>query len=1008
MTERSVFLAALDLDDPAARSAYLDETCAADISLRRRVEELLAAHFEAASFMARPAPERDVHDTATGHELPDPVRPFAWDGGPLLAGRYRLLEPIGEGGMGTVYRAEQVQPVRRTVAVKLIKPGMDSRAVLTRFEAERQALALMDHPHIAKVLDAGATPAGRPFFVMELVAGVPLTDYCDAHRLPLPARLDLFRQLCGAVQHAHQKGIIHRDLKPSNILVEDSSGKPVPKVIDFGLAKAVGATVLTEHSSHTGLGMVLGTPLYMAPEQASFNAADVDTRADVYALGVILYELLTGTTPITRETIKKAAVEEMLKLIREQESPTPSSRLSTAEGTPGVAANRQTEPAKLSRFVRGELDWIVMKALSKERDRRYQTAGGFASDVERFLNHEPVLAGPPTARYRARKFVRRNRAVVTAVGLILLALVVGVVGTTWGLVREAAQRVRAERATDQAFRALDTLTEDALEGLLGRQTTWGDRERAFLGKVQDQFEQLAGSEGDSIPARQVRAGARFRLGSIRALLGDSAAAEADYRAAVAEFDQIADTTSRAKSAQAKRRLGSLLASTNRAAEGEEAFREAEQAFGRLAADFPANVDYRFQAALIQNSLGYIRYLAGDFVAAEAACRASAGRLHELAVTNPSDPSYPAEQGRALHNVFSVLRRTNRAAEAWRTIDEAVALHRTAVAVRSDAVFRSSLARALQSLHAILSDQGDAAPAETALREALSIHAALAADYPAVPDYRLELAKAQTNLALLYGHANRLDAAIAADRAAIATCLRLADDFPKVTEYRTLLARTRTTLGGWLVERCRLLKGDAALAEAALAEGVLSEAVPVWEKLRSDNPTSPVNLVGLINTLTRLGIVADLRNDYARARVYLEKAEAYRATTPGLMAGDPDGRGVESFLVLFLARTLVNVGDHAAGAARSEELAGVADIDGADNAFNAGCYLAKCSALVAKDVALTADRRQALAESYAAGAVRHLRTAHARGFKDRKAFETDDDLTLLRPRKDYQEFLAGLK
>jgi WD40 repeat protein/tetratricopeptide (TPR) repeat protein len=317
---------------------------------------------------------------------------------------------------------------------------MDSRTVLARFESERQALALMDHPNIARVLDAGATGSGRPFFVMELVKGVPLTDYCDQHRLGLPERLTLFRQICSAVQHAHQKGIIHRDLKPTNILVESHDGHPVPKVIDFGLAKATSGLQLSEHSLFTAFGTVAGTPLYMAPEQATFNALDVDTRADIYALGAILFELLTGSTPIQRETFQRAALDEILRVIREVEPPTPSSRISTSEALPAIAATRQIEPSRLGRFVRGDLDWIVMKALAKERQRRYESAIALAQDLERFTNHEPVSAGPPTASYRLRKFLRRNRTKVVAAVLGLLA----VAALVAGLVRQ--QKLKAEKA----------------------------------------------------------------------------------------------------------------------------------------------------------------------------------------------------------------------------------------------------------------------------------------------------------------------------------------------------------------------------------------------------------------------------------------------------------------------------------------------------------------------------------------------------------------------------------
>ena len=366
-------------------------------------------HAQAGSFLEKRAADlvaTNVPETlAAGESAAAPA-----EGPGTTIGRYRLVRRLGEGGMGTVYLAEQGQPIRRQVALKVIKRGMDSKQVLARFDAERQALALMDHPHIAKVLDAGTTATNQPFFVMELVKGIPVTEYCDQHKLGIPERLALFMQVCAAVQHAHQKGIIHRDLKPSNILVTLHDSQPAPRVIDFGLAKAMSGQPLTEHTLHTGLGQVAGTPLYMAPEQAACNAIDVDTRADIYALGVLLYELLTGTTPIEHEDLSKKALDEILRVIRESEPTTPSRRLGSSGSGPSVAAARGTEPAKLGRFLKGELDWIVMKALAKDRDRRYETANGFAKDIERFLNHEPVLAWPPSATYRLRKLLRPQPA----------------------------------------------------------------------------------------------------------------------------------------------------------------------------------------------------------------------------------------------------------------------------------------------------------------------------------------------------------------------------------------------------------------------------------------------------------------------------------------------------------------------------------------------------------------------------------------------------------------------
>ncbi len=357
-------------------------------------------------------------------------------------GNFKLLQRLGEGGMGEVWMADQERPVRRRVAIKLVKPGMDSRAVLARFDAERQALALMNHPNIAKVFEAGIVSdsdegvgVGRPYFVMELVKGIPITDFCDQRRLSIHERLELFRQACSAVHHAHQKGIIHRDLKPSNILVESHDDRPVLKIIDFGLAKAIGGTQLTEQTFFTALGTIAGTPLYMAPEQAVVNAIDIDIRADIYSLGVVLYELLTGSTPLTKDTLHQKGVDELLKLIRDYDPPKPSLRLSSSAGLPSIAAMRKVEPVRLGRFVRGELDWIAMKALSKERERRYGSAMAFSDDILRFLNKEPVQAGPPSSAYILRKFASRYRGIVLTTTTVMGALGMGLVGTTIGFLR---------------------------------------------------------------------------------------------------------------------------------------------------------------------------------------------------------------------------------------------------------------------------------------------------------------------------------------------------------------------------------------------------------------------------------------------------------------------------------------------------------------------------------------------------------------------------------------------
>jgi tetratricopeptide (TPR) repeat protein len=476
---------------------YLRRACGSDEALRAEIDELLQADAEAGPFM----------DPNAGGPTGSGSQPSE------LIGRYKLLQRLGEGGFGEVWMAEQSEPVRRRVALKVMKLGMDTRRLIARFEAERQALALMDHPHIARVLDAGATAQGRPYFVMELVRGVAITEYCDRENLAIEARLELFRDVCLAVQHAHQKGIIHRDLKPSNVLVTVADGRATPKVIDFGIAKATQGA-LTDKTLFTELRQLIGTPAYMSPEQAEMSGVDIDTRTDVYSLGVLLYELLTGTTPLSTQELLAAGLAEIHRIIREVEPTKPSTKLSTSEALPSIAAHRHTEPKRLGALVRGDLDWIVMRCLEKDRGRRYATASALAEDVRRHLAGEAVEAAPPSRAYRARKFVRRHRTGVSAALLVGLVLVLGIAGTTFGLLRATDQAARAERELDRA-REVKRFLSDML-GSVDPDVAQGQDSTLLRGMLDDAAVRIAAGTVEDIG---IEADLRDTIGSTYLALG---------------------------------------------------------------------------------------------------------------------------------------------------------------------------------------------------------------------------------------------------------------------------------------------------------------------------------------------------------------------------------------------------------------------------------------------------------------------------------------------------------
>jgi serine/threonine protein kinase len=634
MTEDSIFAAALK-KDPAERAAYLDEACARDPALRAQVEALLRAHAEAGSFLQQPSVAQEA-SPAVGDSPPEVNTGSSAERPGMRIGPYKLLQQIGEGGMGIVFMAEQEEPVRRQVALKIIKPGMDSAQVIARFEAERQALALMDHPNIARVLDAGTTGSGRPYFVMELVKGIPLTRFCDERRLSPRERLELAVPVCQAVQHAHQKGVIHRDLKPSNILMALYDGRPVPKVIDFGVAKATGPK-LTERTLFTAFGAVVGTLEYMAPEQAEVNQLDVDTRADIYSLGVLLYELLTGSTPLERGRLKKVALMEVFRLIREQEPPRPSARLSSSAMLASVAASRGTEPAKLTKLVRGDLDWIVMKCLEKDRERRYETANGLARDLQRYLADEPVQASPPSARYRLRKFVRKYRAVLLTAAAFAGLLVAGVVVSTWQAVRarraearalaerdqKDEQRRRAKTNLDRAIKAVDQMLTRVGEERLKHIPQFDEERRKLLEDALTLYQGMLDDNSDDPEVRLETGRAYKRMGTIDRLLGRYQEAEqaimkslALLQALRAEYPSIPEY--QYALAQSYQNLGLLyFHDTKRLTEAEAAYNKGLDVARQLTSAQQGVAEYLLELQMLQHRLAILYYDSGRKAKAEA-------------------------------------------------------------------------------------------------------------------------------------------------------------------------------------------------------------------------------------------------------------------------------------------------------------------------------------------------------------------------------------------------------
>lgn len=655
---QELFLRLVELN-ASDRPPVLDRECGADVELRKRVEALLKAHEDSCGYLDRSSGTDDgtlssdvgpeaatvLDKNPPKFDSPAAARPAVpqaadirhdAEGNAVIAGRYVLQQKIGEGGMGEVWVARQTEPVKRKVALKLIKSGMDSKAVLARFEQERQALAMMEHPNIARVLDGGVTPSGQPFFVMELVNGLPLTKFCDEAMLTPRQRLELFIPICQAVQHAHQKGIVHRDLKPANILVTLVDGEPIPKVIDFGVAKATGGK-LTEETMSTQFGAIVGTLEYMSPEQAGFSNVDIDTRADIYSLGVVLYEILTGLRPIDARRLKTAAVMEVIRMIQEVEPSKPSTRLSTDESLPSLAALRQTEPRKLMALLRGELDWVVMKCLEKSRERRYETANALSRDIQRYLADEPVEARPPTTGYRFSKFLKRNRTTVLAASLVLVALVGGIIGTTLSLVRAVnAERLAEDRLVQtelERLKAAELAAAEAEQRLIAdRRRQEADQERVRADRnfrmARDAVDRMLTKVAEELRGQPQTERVR------QALLDDALQFYQEFLK-----EQSSDPAIRFETGMATLRVGHLYCFLGQWNTGINKYQQAIQIFSLLADEQPNNASFREQLAESRQRLARALGEVHDYDASMAESERAAAIWDRLAEDWPERPQY---------------------------------------------------------------------------------------------------------------------------------------------------------------------------------------------------------------------------------------------------------------------------------------------------------------------------------------------------------------------------------
>lgn len=960
MTEMSpaetVFFAALAKGDPAERAGYLNEACGTDTELRRRVDGLLAAHPQVGSFLqdgdvVHPSPVEGVGPEVRGCatvDVPITERPGT------MIGPYKLLQQIGEGGMGTVYMAEQTHPVQRKVALKVIKAGMDSRQIIARFESERQALAMMDHVNIARVFDAGATENGRLYFVMELIHGVPITKYCDDHHLTPRERLELFVPVCQAIQHAHQKGIIHRDIKPSNVMITLYDGKPVPKVIDFGVAKAT-EQKLTERTLFTQYGVMVGTLEYMSPEQAEMSALGVDTRSDIYSLGVLLYELLTGNTPLTHNRMKEGVYAEILRMIKEEEPPKPSTRLSdSGEALASISANRHMEPAKLTKLVRGELDWIVMKTLEKDRNRRYETAAGFAADVQRYLNDEPVQVFPPSGWYRFRKYARKHKKVLATVGvfaaLLVAATIISIGLASWALhERDDAQEQKqmAEMNFMRALEAVDQMLTRVGETQLLNVPQMEPVRRELLQDALRFYQQFLREKGDSPVVRSEAASAYRRVGQIQVQLGQRNAGEGSYGQAMLLLE-------------------------------------------KLSAESPDDSAVRNLLAGVHNDLGTLYLATLRLPQAETALKHAVELLEQLERQHPTQVKHRFDLARSQDNLVNLYRQMGRLEQAKKSFLKSTTLLKSLIAGDAKNVeYLTLLAGSQQNGALVFGALGCPAEAEAAGRKALAINQQLVRDYPDAVHHQKRLAQTHNNLGLFYARNNEHAKAEAAYQQSLALNEAILRDHPKVVLFMV-------EVGGSYSNMASHVRNSRSPEESLEWS---ARAIRILEPALKQDPRDLYARLYLFDAHLGRGLAL------VRLGRHEEAAKDWRESIV-LSAG-------QSHINMRLYRppALARVGDHAQAAAEVETLLADGHVQGS-NLYTFAYVYSICSAAAVNDARLVPAEREKLADEYGRHAVELLRKAQAAGYfqdPDRLGrMKLNKDLDAIRSRPDFQGVLAGLE